>query len=468
MATLLWFRNDLRLRDNAAFAAACRAQQIIPLYVLDSTDPWPVQGAAAWWLHHSLNSLDQSLQTFGASLIVKRGEPVKIIASLIKQHDIDTLVFSRNYDPHGIALESQLKTLCDQRKVECKRFAGSLLLEPEQVKNLQGYPFQVFTPYYKKCLTLQRRNGTKRLPTARPRSSSPKKFSIDDLNLVPNAPNWAADFPRYWTPGETAAHKHLRVAIDDIVEHYNDTRDFPADTGTSRLSPHLRFGELSPAQILDAIAEKLPAKIAEAFVRQLYWREFNAHLLFHFPHIDSKPFREKYSAFPWQKNKRMLKLWQRGKTGYPIVDAAMRELWHSGWMHNRCRMIVASFLTKHLMIHWREGALWFWDTLVDADLANNIGGWQWTAGCGADAAPYFRIFNPVTQSQKFDPNGDYVRRWLPELSALPNKYLHAPWTAPDDILLEAKIKLGREYPLPIVEHSSARQSALTAYHSFSR
>lgn len=467
---LFWFTSDLRLDDNLglieaatkAISNANNSINVLPLYILDDTSNWPVQGASAWWLHYSLQNLQKRLNDLGGRLVLRSGNPLEHLTEIAKDYKADGIYFSRSYEKHGIKLQEKLHTWCNKNNIECKRFRGNLLLEPEQSKTKQDNYYQVFTPFYKNGLKLEKRK-IKSLGNKHFSSNNIKSLKLKDLQLLPKLPNWAENFHEYWSPGEENAHQVLKTVINDTVKDYGEQRDFPSIEGTSRLSAHLHFGELSATQIWETVQKQMPFEEAETFLRQLCWRDFNAHLLFHEPHIDEKVFKEKFAHFPWKKNPSNLKKWQKGQTGYPIVDAGMRQLWHTGWMHNRIRMVVASFLTKDLGIHWLEGARWFWDTLVDADIANNSGGWQWVAGCGADAAPYFRIFNPVSQSEKFDKKGEYIRQWVPELKNLPDKYIHKPWEAPQDILDAHKIKLGEHYPKPMINHKEARLWALDAY-----
>jgi len=462
---IFWFTLDLRLQDLPGLAAAMRQyDQVVPVFILDPQDPWFFGSASQWWLHHSLTQLSGDIAKQGGNLILLRGDTLSCLRTLIKQARAEALYFSRAYEPWLAATQQTIFQTLANDGIACRRYAGRLHLEPEQILNQQGKPFQVFTPYYRHCMKMLSLPPTPQ--PFEPRWSIRKITSerLQDWNLLPTKPNWAQGFSD-WQPGEAGAHKALEQAIKDCVASYTTHRDIPATEGTSRLSPHLHFGEISPRAIWHNISHSrtLASGIAEPFLRQLIWREFSFYLLHHWPQIPGRAFKPAFEQFPWAKNTKALKAWQKGATGYPIVDAGMRELWHTGWMHNRVRMIVASFLCKHLRIHWREGAAWFWDTLVDADLANNSASWQWVAGSGADAAPYFRIFNPVLQGEKFDSDGAYVRAWVPELAKLPNKYIHKPWSAPAAVLQQAGVTLGKTYPLPIVDHDQARQAALAAY-----
>jgi len=474
-STLLWFRQDLRLQDNPALRAAVeRGGAIVPVFVLDDAAEgrWAPGGASRWWLHHSLASLDGALRERGLRLILARGDTDSALRALIDETGADAVYWNRRYEPAAIARDSRLKAGFTAAGIEAKSFNASLLHEPQTIANKQGKPFQVFTPYWRHCLSLPVAAPVKAGVSAPPAPARwPKSLELDALGLLPRIP-WAAGLRDTWTPGEAGAAKRLRTFVASAMEAYSDRRNLPGVTGTSMLSPHLHFGEIGPRQIHAAVAAVgresgvfPPSKGAAVFLSEVGWREFAHHLLYHFPHTPEQPLREDFARFPWADDPHGHKLhaWQRGRTGYPIVDAGMRELWHTGWMHNRVRMIAGSFLVKHLRLPWQQGAAWFWDTLVDADLAANTLGWQWTAGCGADAAPYFRVFAPVLQGRKFDADGAYVRRWVPELARLPVEFLHAPWEAPDDVRRRADVRLGENYPPPIVDHAVARSEALAAF-----
>ena len=474
---ILWFRDDLRLNDHRALKAACdTGAPIIPVFILDdgATENWSLGSASRWWLAHSLSSLQTSLSACGVNLILRRGATRDILETLVEESKSTAIYFTRSYEPWAVALEHQLKEFFDTRGVSLKRYGGRLLREPEDLRTKTGDVYKVYTPFWRAL-------SASYVPA--PEISAPKKIisikvelkseKLDDWKLVPSKPNWAVGFQNAWQPGEHGAHKALETFLTQALATYTEDRNRPDKYGTSRLSPHLHFGEISAVQCWRAAVaysakHKGVDKGLETFLKEIVWREFSHSLLFHWPDLPEQPFRKDFSAFPWAYNSAHLKAWQRGQTGYPIVDAGMCELWHTGYMHNRVRMIVASFLIKHLLIPWQEGEAWFWDTLLDADLANNAASWQWVAGSGADAAPYFRIFNPITQGEKFDPDGVYVRRWVPELSKLPTTVLHAPWTAPDEILKLAGITLGKNYPKPIVDHATARERALRAYDAVKR
>jgi deoxyribodipyrimidine photo-lyase len=467
----MWFRRDLRLGDNPALNHAVQtAQQVIAIYIHDpeAETPWSPGAASRWWLHHSLNKLDESLRAIDGKLLIKRGNSLSILQQLIAETGASLVTWNRLYEPATIARDSQIKKSLREEGVEVHSDNSTLLFEPWTIQTKQQTPFKVFTPFWRAC-QLQLAQLPSPLPAPASVTSSTsmiKSMLIDELELLPSI-NWYSGFEQRWIPGEQAALQQLQHFIHKPVDNYSEQRDRPAILGTSSLSPHLHFGEISPRQIVTAtlMAELSGAarQSADVFIKEVGWREFAYHLLYHFPHTTEQPLDARFNYFPWQENKKLLKAWQRGNTGVPLVDAGMRELWHMGWMHNRVRMIVASFLTKNLRMHWLHGARWFWDTLVDADLASNTLGWQWTAGCGADAAPYFRVFNPVLQSERFDPDATYIRKWVPEIAALSNKWIVSPWTAPEAELTRAGITLGKQYPLPVVDLASSREAALEAY-----
>lgn len=465
-STLMWFRQDLRLRDNPALDYACEKGAIIPLYIFDNEcEQHFIPGSASkWWLHQSLSALNESL---GNQLHFLKGEASKILIELIEKHNIKSVVWNRCYEPWQIKRDSQLKQTLLAAGVEVKSFNSHLLWEPWQVLKKDQTPYKVFTPYYRRgCLS----NTAPRMPIAIPENIQVEYLpqfdqGLDALELLPTI-NWHNTIEKMWTPGEQGAAKHLSEFLPDGAKAYKQKRDFPDLGATSKLSPHLHFGEISPNQIWYSAIHALNGNTEDAgldcYLSELGWREFSYYLLFHFPHIPQENFSPKFQHFPWRNDPDSLKAWQQGQTGIPIVDAGMRELWQTGTMHNRVRMVVASFLVKNLLIHWGEGERWFWDCLLDADLAANSASWQWVAGTGADAAPYFRIFNPVTQGQRFDSKGDYVKRFCPELSKMSEKYIHNPWEAPQNILDYAGVKLGKNYPKPLVDLKASRQRALDA------
>jgi deoxyribodipyrimidine photo-lyase len=471
---IYWFRNDLRLDDLPGLASAmATGAAVIPCYVLDdhAAGPWRPGSASRWWLHHSLAALGQEIAALSGNLILRRGDSAEQLGRLVEQSGAQAVYCSRQYEPWAAQLERDVHQRLASDGVSLKRYPGSLLFEPENISNQSGLPFRVFTPFWRHCRAREpdpcislSQGQSQWHPGTLP--SEP----LEDWALTPRDPDWASQWQQWWTPGGDGAVRKLETFLEHGLADYSEGRDHPALEATTRLSPHLHFGEISPRRLWHSVLWQTAGrpdleKQAEKLLSELGWREFSYHLMHHFPHIAEEPFKVGFREFPWIEDNSRLHAWQRGRTGYPIVDAGMRELWATGYMHNRVRMITASFLTKHLLIHWREGADWFWDTLVDADLANNSCGWQWVAGSGADASPYFRIFNPVLQGKKFDAAGEYVRRWVPELAGLPDRYLNSPWEAPAQVLRAAGITLGSSYPLPIVDHSSARESALTAYRS---
>jgi deoxyribodipyrimidine photo-lyase len=472
---LLWLRLDLRLADNPALAAAVRTcSSVIPVFIWapEEESLWAPGAASRWWLHQSLLDLEHALAKRGSKLILRRGPTEKALLDLATESDARSIFWNRRYEPTLVARDRNLKTLFRKRGLAVESFPGNVLFEPWTVQNSAGKPFRVFTAFWKACLT------EPPPPTAKPvpqRIQAPSKWpvslAVSNLRLEPEV-DWAIGMRQNWRPGESGATSQMKAFLNSALEAYPIDRDRPDLPGTSRLSPHLHFGEISSRQIWRAVHNRFLEKqsgdssaAAYAYLREIAWREFAHQLLFHFPESSQEPLQTKFSNFPYRTDGLSMKAWTHGKTGYPLVDAGMRQLWHTGWMHNRVRMIVASFLVKHLLIRWQDGASWFWDTLVDADLANNSLGWQWVAGCGADAAPYFRIFNPVLQGEKFDPDGDYVRRWVPELTGLSNAWIHKPWKAPALLLAEAGVQLGDTYPMPIVDHETAHKRALLAFAS---
>lgn len=467
---IFWYRHDLRINDLPGLQAAAKTGPVIPVYILDDAlgGDWSLGGASKWWLHHSLVSLSEDLEALGGKLIIRRGSTVDVLDELIKTTGASSIFASRQYQPWADSLERDVREMADNSHAVFKRYPGTLLFEPGDVTTGAGTPFKVFTPFWRACL----RGPEPDLPLAMEHMNfhpdSPTSMAVADLDLLPTHPNWAAGWESLWRPGERGAQDALALFLNTRVHNYGEGRDVPGQTYTSKLSPYLKFGEISPRQIWWATQhhrQTHPEKGAaiDKFLSEIGWREFCNQLLALFPEMPDKAFNPKFDAFPWEGSNPTLHAWQRGQTGYPIVDAGMRELWQTGFMHNRVRMVVASFLTKHLLTHWREGELWFWDTLLDADLASNACSWQWVGGSGADASPYFRIFNPVAQGEKFDKDGTYTRRWVPEIAELPNKFLHKPWEAPTLILEAAGVRLGQNYPQPIVDHKEAREAALAAY-----
>lgn len=470
---LVWFRRDLRLSDHSPLSAAAKTgAPIIPVYVLDDATPgdWRPGGASQWWLAQSLRSLDRSLRERGSRLVLRRGEAATTLATLAKEAKASAVYFTRGYEPFQRRLEDRVKNELAVHGVECHRFGGQVLVEPERLLNKSGEAFRVYSAFQR---ALSAEYGISRpLPAPSKLTPSrrwPESGILEDWELEPTHPDWAGGLRAAWMSGEAAAQSRLSDFIGGMIEGYARRRDLPGIDGTSKLSPHLAFGELSPRQVWNAVmtaaeAADQPA-LGDTYLREITWREFSYHLLFHFRGLPDKPLKSQFERFPWRNDEAALRSWRKGKTGYPIVDAGMRQLWQTGWMHNRVRMVTASFLIKHLFIPWQIGEAWFWDTLVDADLANNAASWQWVAGSGADAAPYFRIFNPVLQGEKFDPKGDYVRRFCPELTELPPSLIHKPWQADAATLTKAGVEMGETYPWPIVDHNRARQRALAAYQT---
>ena len=460
---ILWYRQDLRVADHPALTAAVESgAPVLPLFVLDDATPggWRPGGASRWWLAGSLAALDGELRARGSRLILRRGRAVDALGALVAETGAGGIVFTRRYEPAHAAEERALAEAWEARGLACRRFGGGLLFEPEAVRTKAGDPFRVFTPFYRACLAAAAPRAPLAAPARIPAPVAwPDSERLEDWRLRPTAPDWAQGLRARWRPGGAGAKARLEAFLDERLAGYAHDRDRPDRDGTSSLSAHLHFGEISPRQVWHGVRHLADAGRGEdgggeAFLRELVWREFSTHLLAHWPDIAEQPFDPKFAAFAWREDAAALEAWQRGETGYPMVDAGMRQLWRTGWMHNRVRMVVASFLTKHLLIPWQAGARWFWDTLVDADLANNSASWQWVAGCGADAAPYFRVFNPVLQGRKFDPQGAYVRHWVPELRALPDQAVHAPWQAGASV---------PGYPAPIVDHAAARRRALAAF-----
>jgi len=468
--TIVWFTRDLRLSDNPALAAAAKAGPVVPVYILQGDDvPWSPGGASKWWLAQSLRALRRDLEATGSRLVLRCGDPARVLTDLAREAGAESVYWTRAYEPDLIKAQDAARRALDNASVAVKRFGGRLLFEPEGVATKDGGPYKVFTPFYKACLA--KGDPSPPLPAPDrilPPNCWPASDRLEDWGLEPRSPDWACGLRETWTPGEQGARARLEWFLDNAAADYNKLRNRPDIDGTSRLSPYLSFGEISPRAIWQAAqaraGEDSRAESGiRAFLSEIIWREFSYHLLFRWPTLPDTSWKPEFRDFPWAADQKGLRAWQRGRTGYPIVDAAMRQLWQIGWMHNRARMITASFLIKDLLIPWQEGEAWFWDTLVDADLASNSAGWQWTAGSGADAAPYFRVFNPTLQGAKFDPGGNYVRRYVPELAALPAKHVHAPWEAPADVLREAGVRLGETYPEPIVDHAGARKRALAAY-----
>ncbi len=470
--SLVWFRQDLRLDDNPALLSAVEQEgPVVPVYIWSPEEEgdWPPGAASRWWLHRSLQALDDSLRKAGIRLILRKGKILDELRRLIRETGANAVFWNRRYEPEAIQRDTKIKATLDREGITVRSFNAALLFEPQTVLKDDGGPYRVFTPFWKACLSRPEPAEPIPAPTRLPGISEwPESIDVDDLHLEPEI-DWAVGLRETWTPGEKGARDTLDRFLEEALLDYAHERERPDHRGTSRLSPYLHFGEISPRRAWHSVHRRVAdegqetSRGANAFLRELGWREFSYSMLFHFPHTVDAPLQEKFEAFPWRRDDKGLRAWQKGKTGYPLVDAGMRELWRIGWMHNRVRMVVASFLVKHLGIHWRTGAEWFWDTLVDADLANNTMGWQWTAGSGADAAPYFRIFNPTSQAKKFDPEGTYIGRWVPELKNLPVPQRVEPWGASEEVLGKAEVRLDETYPRPIVDHAEARDRALEAF-----
>ncbi|HET7315280.1 deoxyribodipyrimidine photo-lyase [Salinisphaera sp.] len=470
---ILWFRRDLRLADNPALHAALAGDfdSIVPVFIHapDELGDEAPGGAQSVWQHFSLAALDASLQGLGSRLVIRHGPTIAALDTLIEESGARAVYWNRLYDPHTIARDRQVKRHLEDRGLETASFKALLLHEPWTVSTRQNTPYKVFTPFWKAIRDEPAGNplpAPSRLPEVWSRLGS---VALSELGLLPDI-RWDERIRETWTPGEDGAHARLEAFVSKTLPEYRDSRERPARHGTSYLSAHLHFGEIGPRQVVHRVEEWLhehgreaDRTHAETFLSEIGWREFAHHVLFHFPNTPSEPLDERFKHFPWANDDEALQAWQDGRTGIPMVDAGMRELWATGYMHNRLRMTVASFLTKNLRIAWQHGERWFWDTLVDADLANNTLGWQWAAGCGADAAPFFRIFNPARQGERFDADGAYVRRWVPELAELPNKHIHEPWAAPERILDDAGVALGETYPKPIVDLKASRKEALEAF-----
>ena len=464
---IVWFRQDLRLGDNPALSAGVESgQPVLPVFVLDDVSPgrWKRGSASRWWLHRSLVALDASLDHH---LCILNGNAEELIPELVAETGASAIFWNRCYEPWRIASDERIAAALRQEGCDVDTCKGSLIAEPQTVLKADGTPYRVFTPFFR--AGYQSRTATIEAPLPAPQinafAKSDLSGDIASLALLPQI-EWYRSLEAHWTPGETGAEQRLERFLDDGIRGYSSLRDRPDLHNVSRLSPHLHFGELSPRQVWHGTLLATTGKEddAHAFVRELAWREFSYYLLYHWPTLPEKNLQAKFNDFPWTEIGETLTAWEQGITGIPMVDAGMRELWQTGFMHNRVRMLTASFLVKNLLHDWRHGAAWFWDTLVDADLANNSASWQWVAGCGADAAPYFRIFNPVTQGRKFDPNGAYVRRYVPELAELPDQLIHTPWEASREELEAAGIRLGEDYPQPVVDLAESRQRALDAFH----
>lgn len=447
---------------------------VICLFIFEQDSEFrQLGGASKWWLHKSLEALSNDIESLGGRLILRRGKAHETLMSVVEETGADAVFWNRRYGSAEREVDSGLKASLKEDDVSVESFNGSLLTEPWTIETGSGGHYRVFTPYWKAVRACYAAPA----PSRKPKELAKLDVSSDDLldwDLQPTAPNWAGGFEDAWTPGEAGARERLTSFLEGPVSQYKDDRNRPdVSDGTSGLSPHLHFGEIGPAQVWRATQARIEAGDADegsarVFLSEIGWREFSYVQLFRNPDLATENYNSDFDNMPWRDDDEGYAKWTKGLTGYPIVDAGMRQLWHTGWMHNRVRMIVASFLTKHLLVHWQRGEDWFWDTLVDADPAANSASWQWTAGSGADAAPYFRVFNPITQGQKFDETGDYVRQWVPELADLPTKHIHAPWEASEHVLSDAGVTLGETYPHPMVEHKTGRERALEAYETLKK
>ncbi len=468
---IVWFRNDLRIEDNPAlFYARETGAPVIAVYILDDRLAWAPGAASRWQLHHSLKSLAQDLESTGTKLILRRSDSQKAILALAEETGARGVFFNRRYYGKHIAIDDAVTAELEGAGVKVETFNGLLLREPWELKTGAGGPYRVFTPFWRSLRAMgpARQSPLPRLRRIKGPKRFPKSDRLEDWAFLPEKPDWAKEFADVWRPGENSARKRLNAFLQESIANYADERDRLDKEHVSRLSPCLALGVIGPLQIWSAVRKAVSEAQAEKFLSEVAWREFCYNLLYYNADLPEAPLRKEFADYPWRNDRKELTAWRKGLTGYPVVDAGMRQLWRTGWMHNRARMIAASFLVKDLQIPWQQGKAWFWDTLVDADLANNAANWQWVAGCGADAAPYFRIFNPIAQGEKFDQEGDYVREFVPELADLPAKFIHAPWTAPQAALENAGVTLGKSYPFPIINHKEARQRALAGYAEIKR
>ena len=474
---IVWIRKDLRLFDNPAlFHAVEKKTPLILLFIWSPQEEgiWTMGEAQQWWLHHSLQAFSSSLEPYSQSLVIRHGPCTSTLLDVARETGSKAVYWNKVYEPNEANRDQNIATALQKNGINALQWESQLLHDPTLVSTGKGTPYKVFTPFWRTIQKTILVPNPLEIPAFTRGSMMPlaiDSLHVDALHLLPTL-NWADEFPKAWQPGENTARNRLHKFLNKSIIDYNLSRDFPNTDGTSRLSPHLHFGEISSRTIWHEITKgESPLDLNEGkipFLRQLIWREFAYHLIHHFPYTSEKNLRDTFDKFPWSTNAEHLLAWQKGQTGYPIVDAGMRQLWQTGWMHNRVRMVVASFLTKHLLMHWLEGARWFWDTLVDANLPNNTMGWQWAAGSGADAQPFFRIFNPMNQGKKFDPKGEYVRTWLPELQQVPTKLIHEPWLMNQTQQRKSNVILGKHYPKPVVDHKEAREFALHAYKNISK
>lgn len=457
------FNCDLRIIDNPAFFAAAQNKNILPIFILDEVNLRKIGASSKWFLHHALQSLNDELQkNYSLKLIVKKGDSLKILAEIFAQKNIDKIYFNKQLEPLAIKLQNHIIKLAKNHEITAHYFKAQTLFDPSEIKNGSGEFYKVFTPFWNQCLKNSNKIE-KTLPAPKPEKlSAHAEIENDDLDLLPKI-KWYKNFEKIWQFNHKKLRQNFTDFLENKIQNYKQARDFPEMESTSKLSPYLHFGMISAREVFNLTAQLPPSEGQKHFLSELGWREFAHHLLFYFPQFPTKNFREKFDKFPWFSDKKILQKWQKGETGYPIVDAGMKELWATGFMHNRVRMIVASFLIKDLLIDWRVGEEWFWDCLVDADVANNASGWQWVAGSGVDAAPYFRIFNPILQGERFDPEGNYVKKWLPQLKNLPKDIVHRLFEADEKTLKKFGVELGKNYPQPMVDHAKARDMALMLY-----
>ncbi len=456
---LVWFRRDLRLSDHAALTTAARMGPVVPVYIHSpqGAGAWRDGAASRWWLQRSLAALDAALRRRGSRLVLDRGDPAEVLARIAADTGAAAVVWHQRHEAHAADADQRVAAALTGAGLRAVCLPGPLLIEPTRLLTAAGTPYRIFTPFWRAAQAAFDAAPPQPVPGSwRPPPQWPAGLDLAQLALD-RGEAWTGGLAAAWEPGELGAGRRLAAFVAHSLATYAEGRDQLGVDGISRLSPHLAFGELSPRQVWHAVADR-PG--AAPYLRQLGWRDFNGYLLHHFPNLPEEPLNAGFAGFPWVDDDSAQRQWQQGTTGFPLVDAGMRQLWATGWMHNRVRMVSASFLVKDLLVHWRRGAEWFWDTLVDADLANNTCGWQWTAGCGADAAPFFRVFNPTAQAQRYDRDGAYVRRWVPELARLPVPWIHQPWAAPTAVLTQAGVRLGQTYPQPLVDHAWARQRAL--------
>ncbi|AGY91376.1 hypothetical protein SPICUR_01785 [Spiribacter curvatus] len=489
---LYWIRRDLRLADNPALHAAARAgRPVIPVYIHAPAEAgdWAPGSASNWWLHHSLQALADALAARGLPLIVREGESLATIVELIAETGAEAVHWNRLYEPARIEHDTRVKQRLKAEGIDAHSHNAALLHEPWTIQTGTGGDYKAFTPFWRACRRQAEPAPPLSVPTDLAAPDGARDLAgavvppagitapLDALDLLPRV-DWAEGLRRTWQPGEQGAQDRLGGFMETALADYREGREQPAVAGTSRLSPHLHHGEISPRQIWQAVQTQLARHgaegdrldSAEMFLSEIGWREFAQHVLYHHPEFPDAPLNPRFADFPWQEDPgdQLLGAWQRGETGIPLVDAGMRELYTTGWMHNRVRMVVGSFLVKNLRLPWQAGEAWFWETLVDADLASNSLGWQWVAGSGADAAPYFRVFNPIRQGERFDADGAYIAQWLPALAGLPAKHRQAPWQAPASVLGDAGVTLGVHYPHPLVDLKESRQAALAAFEQIKK